>query len=34
MQSSDKQSRDEWTEAIAEVIRKLEMIPENEKKVI
>ena len=33
VQSSDKQSMDEWTKAIAEVIRHLEMVPESEKKV-
>ena len=34
MQSTDKQSREEWTKVIAEVIRDLEMIPESRKKVI
>jgi len=32
VQSSDKQTREEWTKAIAEIIRDLEMIPESKKR--
>ena len=31
MRSTDKQDRNDWTIAIAEIIRKLEMIPQGDK---
>ena len=31
MRSTDKQDRNDWTTAIAEIIRKLEMIPQRDK---